>query len=44
MTKSRAFALRNKYLCEMKKEYVISKQVLRSGTSVGANVAEAFYA
>lgn len=27
-----------------KKEYVIAKQLLRSGTSIGANVAEAQYA
>ena len=43
--KSKAFALRiiklYKYLCEEKKEFVMSKQVLRSGTSVGANVKEA---
>ena len=43
--KSFAFALRivkmYKYLCEKKKEYVLSKQLLRSGTSVGANVREA---
>ncbi len=43
--KSKAFALRiiklYKYLCEDKKEFVMSKQVLRSGTSVGANVKEA---
>ena len=32
------------FLCEEKKEYVLSKQVLRSGTSIGANIAEAFYA
>ena len=32
------------FLCDEKKEYVISKQVLRSGTSIGANIAEAFYA
>ncbi len=25
-----------KYLCDQKKEYVLSKQVLRSGTSIGA--------
>lgn len=47
-TKSKAFALRiikmYNYLCEQKKEYVMSKQVLRSGTSIGANVAEAFFA
>ena len=30
-----------KYLQAEKKEYVLSKQVLRSGTSIGANVAEA---
>ena len=30
-----------KYLVEEKREYVIAKQVLRSGTSVGANVREA---
>lgn len=44
-TKSMAFAVRivklYKYLCEEKKEYIISKQILRSGTSIGANIAEA---
>jgi four helix bundle protein len=30
-----------KFLTEEKKEYVLSKQVLRSGTSVGANIREA---
>ena len=30
-----------KYLTVEKKEYVLSKQLLRSGTSIGANVAEA---
>ena len=43
--KSKAFALRiiklYTYLTEKKKEYVISKQLLRSGTSIGANVKEA---
>jgi len=29
-----------KYLCETKKEFVLSKQMLRSGTSIGANVRE----
>jgi len=29
-----------KYLSEEKKEYVICKQMLRSGTSVGANIRE----
>ena len=32
-----------KYLTEEKREYVLSKQVLRSGTSVGAMVCEAEY-
>ena len=43
--KSRDFAIRiirlYKYLCEEKNEYVLSKQLLRSGTSIGANVNEA---
>ena len=30
-----------KYLCYEKQEYVLSKQLLRSGTSIGANIAEA---
>ena len=30
-----------KFLFEKKKEYVISKQILRSGTSIGANINEA---
>ena len=46
-SKSFAFAVRivklYKYLCEQKTEYVLSKQVLRSGTSVGAMVCEAEY-
>ena len=46
--KSKAFALRiikmYNYLCAEQKEYVMSKQILRSGTSIGANIAEAFYA
>lgn len=45
LVKSKAFALRiirlYKYLCEEKKEFVLSKQVLRSGTSIGANAKEA---
>ena len=32
-----------KYLGKEHHEYVMSKQVLRSGTSIGANVAEAIY-
>ena len=43
--KSFDFAIRivnlYKYLTGIKKEYVLSKQLLRSGTSIGANVAEA---
>ena len=42
--KSKRFAVRvvklYKYLCEEKKEFVLSKQLLRSGTSIGANIAE----
>ena len=30
-----------RYLCEEKKEYILSKQLLNSGTSIGANVSEA---
>jgi len=33
-----------KFLCEKHKEYVISKQLLRCGTSIGANVNEAISA
>ena len=32
-----------KYLAEDKKEYVISEQILRSGTSIGANIKEGKY-
>jgi len=43
--KSYQFALRiiklYKYLIDEKKEYVLSKQILRSGTSIGANINEA---
>ena len=43
--KSKAFAVRiiklYKYLSGTKKEFVLSKQVLRSGTSIGANIREA---
>ncbi len=46
--KSKAFAVRivrlYQYLRQVKKEYVLSKQLLRSGTSIGANLAEAEYA
>ena len=44
-TKSLDFAVRivnlYKHLCEEKREFILSKQLLRSGTSIGANVAEA---
>jgi len=30
-----------KYLTENRKEFILSKQLLRSGTSIGANIAEA---
>ena len=30
-----------KYLKQEKKEYILSKQLLRSGTSIGANITEA---
>lgn len=33
-----------RWLSENKHEYVMSKQILRSGTSVGANIHEAGYA
>ncbi len=33
-----------KHLTSNKNEYVLSKQLLRSGTSIGANVAEGEYA
>ncbi len=43
--KSKALALRiiklYKYLCGDKNEYILSKQIMRSGTSIGANVREA---
>jgi four helix bundle protein len=31
----------HKYLCEEKKEFILSKQLLRAGTSIGANIEEA---
>lgn len=46
--KSKAFAIRivrlYRYLSEEKKEWILSKQLLRSGTSIGANVVEALAA
>jgi len=43
--KTYAFAIRivngYKFLCSEKKEFVLSKQLLKCGTSIGANVEEA---
>ncbi|WP_455544417.1 four helix bundle protein [Intestinibacter sp.] len=48
LTKFFSFAVRivnlYKYLCTDKKEFVLLKQLLRSGTSVEANVKEAINA
>ena len=45
---SKAFAIRiihlYQYLCNEKKEFVLSKQILRSGTSIGANARESINA
>ncbi len=45
--KSMAFARRivrlYQYLTKEHHEYVMSKQILRSGTSIGANITEAIY-
>ena len=45
LNKSFEFAVRvvklYKHLCDEKKEYIISKQLLRCGTSIGANINEA---
>ena len=42
--KSMNFAIRivkfYRFLCDEKKEFVLSKQILRSGTSIGANIRE----
>ena len=44
-TKSFEFAVRivklYKLLCEQRKEYILSKQLIRSATSIGANISEA---
>ena len=44
LQKSKAFAIRiirlYQYLMDEKKEFIMSKQILRSGTSIGANVKE----
>ena len=45
---SRSFAIRivnlYKFLIDVKKEFVMSKQILRCGTSVGANISESVFA
>ena len=45
--KSISFAVRiiklHRYLIKSKKETIISKQIVRSGTSIGANINEANY-
>ena len=47
LDKSLKFAARivklNKYLVKEKKETIISKQIIRSATSIGANANEAIY-
>jgi four helix bundle protein len=47
LEKSRKFAIRvynlYKYLCDEKHEFTLAKQLLRSGTSIGANLTEAQY-
>ncbi|MCE8780840.1 four helix bundle protein [Bacteroides thetaiotaomicron] len=46
--KSKAFAVRiirfYKYLTDEKREYTLANQILRSGTSIGANVRESYSA
>jgi four helix bundle protein len=48
LEKSRKFAINIYYLyknlCEKKREYELARQILRSGTSIGANLTEAQYA
>ena len=48
LDKSKAFALRVIKVCNEikreKKETILTNQLVRSGTSIGANIREAFYA
>ncbi len=48
LDKAKNFAVRiinlYKYLSDEKKEFVLSKQILRAGTSIGANLTEAQFA
>ena len=45
---AKAFAIRivklYKYLTDTQKEFVMSKQILRCGTSIGANISESVFA
>lgn len=47
ITKSKEFALQTIKVCnyvkQNKKESILTSQLIRSGTSVGANIREAFY-
>ena len=47
LDKSKEFAIRivklYKYLCKEKREFVMSNQLLRCGTAIGANLSEAIY-
>ena len=47
LEKSKDFAIRivnlYRYLTAEKREYIMSKQLLRCGTSIGANLSEALY-
>ena len=47
LEKSRKFAIKiynlYKYLCDEKHEFTLAKQLLHSGTSIGANLSEAQY-
>ncbi|MDR1337444.1 MAG: four helix bundle protein [Rickettsiales bacterium] len=48
LEKSKKFSVRiirfSKYLGDKRREYVMSKQILRSGTGISANLSEAIYA
>ncbi len=43
MTFSKRIVRLYQFLTREKQEYVMSKQILRSGTSIGANITEAIY-
>ena len=48
LDKSKAFALQIIKVCNsiksLKKESILTNQLIRSGTSIGANIRDAFYA